>query len=170
MSETVKPIPDGSSRITPHLVIAGAAEAISFYEKAFGAKELHRMLCPATGKVMHAAMSFETSQVYLADEFPNYGSLGPKSIGGSPVVIHLYVEDVDAVFNTAVEAGATPTMPPMDMFWGDRYGKLVDPFGHQWSLATHVEDLTPAQMNEKMIECMNSMKQEAGEPVTSAAV
>ncbi len=156
MSQQVKAIPDGHPRVTPHLVIAGAPEAIEFYKTALGAREMHRMLCPQTGKIMHASIAFGDSMIYLAEEFPNYGSLGPKAVGGSPVVIHLYVEDVDAAFNQAVEAGATPVMPPMDMFWGDRYGKFVDPFGHQWSLATHIEDLTPEQMNAKMREFMSS--------------
>ncbi|WP_435021534.1 VOC family protein [Tundrisphaera sp. TA3] len=145
------PIPAGHHSITPHLIIDGAADAIEFYKKAFGAVELGRMPMPrADGSMMigHAAIRIGDSQVFLADEFPDYGAVGPKN--GSAVVIHLYVEDVDAVFAQAVEAGATVTMPVENMFWGDRYGKLVDPFGHHWSIAEHLEDLTHEQMAERM--------------------
>jgi PhnB protein len=145
------PIPDGQHAITPHLVIKGASEAIEFYKRAFGAEELHRMPMPGPdGQVRlgHAALQIGDSRLFLADEFPEYGSNGPN--GSSPVSIHLYVTDANAVFGRAVEAGATVTMPLADMFWGDRYGKLVDPFGHHWSIATHLEDLTPEQMAERM--------------------
>jgi PhnB protein len=145
------PIPDGQHAITPHLVIKGASEAIEFYKRAFGAEELHRMPMPGPdGQVRlgHAALQIGDSRLFLADEFPEYGSNGPN--GSSPVSIHLYVTDANAVFARAVEAGATVTMPLADMFWGDRYGKLVDPFGHHWSIATHLEDLTPEQMAERM--------------------
>jgi uncharacterized glyoxalase superfamily protein PhnB len=148
-----KPIPDGYQTVIPHLVIKGAAEAIEFYKKAFGATELSRMPMPDKDgrmKIGHAELQLGDSKVFLAEEFPDYGSVGPN--GSSPVTIHLYVEDVDAVFAKAVEAGATVTMPPADMFWGDRYGKLVDPFGHHWSLSTHKEDLTPEQVQERMAE------------------
>jgi PhnB protein len=136
--------------VTPHLVIKGAAKAIDYYVQAFGAEELCRMSCPQTGAVMHAALRIGSSQLYLADEFPEMGSRGPELVGGSPVTIHLYVDDVDEVYNRAVEAGATGVMPPADMFWGDRFSKVIDPFGHHWSIATHVEDLTPEQMKERM--------------------
>jgi PhnB protein len=150
-----KPIPDGSHSITPHLVVKGASEAIEFYKKAFGAEELCRMPFPGPDgqvRIGHAALKIGDSQLFLADEFPDYGSVGPQ--GNSPVTIHLYVTDTDAVFNKAVEAGAKAAMPPADMFWGDRYGKLVDPFGHHWSIATHKEDLTPEQMQERMAVAM----------------
>jgi uncharacterized glyoxalase superfamily protein PhnB len=148
-----KPIPDGYQTVIPHLVIKRAAEAIEFYKKAFGATELSRMPMPDKDgqlKIGHAELQFGDSKVFLAEEFPDYGSVGPN--GSSPVTIHLYVEDVDAVFAKAAEAGATVAMPPADMFWGDRYGKLVDPFGHHWSLSTHKEDLTPEQVQERMAE------------------
>ena len=144
-------IPDGHHTITPHLVIKGASDAIEFYKRAFGAEELSRMPMPGPDgqmKLGHAELQIGDSRLFLADEFPEYGSTGPD--GHSPVVLHLYVPDTDATFNRAVEAGATATMPPADMFWGDRYGKLVDPFGHHWSIATHLEDLTPEQMQERM--------------------
>lgn len=143
-------VPAGFRTVSPHLVIQGAAEAIEFYKQAFGATVSGCMQCPSTGKIMHAEIQIGDSMINLADEFPDYGSLSPKTIGGSPVVIHLYLPDVDATFQQAIDAGATVTMPLMDMFWGDRYGKLDDPFGHHWSLATHLEDLTEEQMKERM--------------------
>jgi PhnB protein len=145
------PIPNGRHTITPHLVIKGASEAIEFYKRAFGAEELYRMPFPGPdGRVTlgHAELQIGDSRLFLADEFPEHGSTGPN--GSSPVTIHLYVTDADAAFTRAVEAGATVKMPLADMFWGDRYGKVVDPFGHHWSIAAHVEDLTPEQMREKM--------------------
>src|SRR5258706_488227 len=143
----VKPIPEGMHSVTPHLVCAGAAEAIDFYKKAFNAVELSRMDGPQ-GKLLHGAIRIGDSMVMLADEFPDWGSLGPKSLKGSPVTIHLYVEDVDAFTARAVAAGAKVTMPIQDMFWGDRYGKLEDPFGHQWSVSTHVRDVSPEEMQQ----------------------
>jgi PhnB protein len=143
----VKPIPEGMHSVTPHLVCAGAAEAIDFYKKAFNAVELGRMDGPQ-GKLLHGAIRIGDSMVMLADEFPDWGSLGPKSLKGSPVTIHLYVEDVDAFTARAVAAGAKVTMPIQDMFWGDRYGKLEDPFGHQWSVSTHVRDVSPEEMKQ----------------------
>jgi uncharacterized glyoxalase superfamily protein PhnB len=145
------PIPHGFHTLTPHLIIKGAAEAIEFYKRAFGAKELSRM--PFAGqdgqvKLGHAALLIGDSRLFLADEFPEYGGVGPGPT--SPVTLHLYVTDVDAAFARAVEAGAKVTMPLDNMFWGDRYGKLVDPFGHHWSIAEHLEDLTPEQMQERM--------------------
>ena len=145
------PIPDGYHTITPHLVIKGASEAIEFYKRAFGAEELCRMPFPGPDgqvKLGHAELQIGNSRLFLADEFPGQGSTGPN--GSSPVSIHLYVTDADAAFGRAVEAGATVSMPLADMFWGDRYGKLVDPFGHHWSIAAHLEDLTPEQMQERM--------------------
>jgi len=145
------PIPDGFQSITPHLVVKGASEAIEFYKRAFGAEELCRMPMPgADGRVKlgHAELQVGNSRVFLADEFPEYGSTGPD--GNSPVTIHFYVTDADAAFGRAVDAGATVTMPLSDTFWGDRYGKVVDPFGHHWSIAEHLEDLTPEQMQERM--------------------
>jgi uncharacterized glyoxalase superfamily protein PhnB len=156
MASKVKSIPDGCHTITPHLVIRGASEAIEFYKKAFGAVESRRSLGPG-GKVMHAELMIGNSALFLADEFPEWGSNSPLHFKGSPVVLNLYVEDVDKVFNQAVAAGAKVTMPLQNMFWGDRYGKLVDPFGHEWSLATHIEDVPPAEMKKRMDEAMAQM-------------
>ena len=158
MQQQVRPIPEGFHTITPHLVCAGAAEAIEFYKKAFGAVEQGRMPTP-DGKIMHASLRIGDSPLMLADEFSDYGSLGPLALKGTPVVVHLYVQDVDAVYAQAVAAGAKATMPPADMFWGDRYGQLVDPFGHRWSLATHTRDMTPEQMREEMQKMMAQPQQ-----------
>jgi PhnB protein len=146
MSEKVTPIPEGYRTVTPHIVVRGAAEAIEFYKNAFGAVEDARMPGP-DGKLMHAQITIGDSIVMLADEFPEWGAVGPLTVGGSSVTLHLYVEDCDAAFNRAVEAGATAKMAPNDAFWGDRYGQLVDPFGHVWSVATHVKDVTLDEMN-----------------------
>ncbi|HXM81808.1 MAG TPA: VOC family protein [Burkholderiales bacterium] len=145
----VKPVPEGMHSVTPHLVCAGAANAIEFYKKAFGAVELAR-LPGSQGRLMHAAIRIGDSTVMLADEMPEWGSLGPKALKGSPVTIHLYVDDADAFVARAVKAGAKVTMPVDDMFWGDRYGKLEDPFGHHWSVGTHVRDVSPEEMQQAM--------------------
>jgi uncharacterized glyoxalase superfamily protein PhnB len=143
----VKPIPAGMHSVTPHLICAGAADAIEFYKNAFGAIELTRL--PAqSGKLLHASIRIGDSTVMLSDEFPAMGGLGPKSLNGSPVTIHLCVEDVDALAARAVAAGAKITMPVADMFWGDRYGQLEDPFGHRWSVSTHVRDVTPEEVQQ----------------------
>ena len=145
------PIPAGHHTLTPHLVIHGASEAIEFYKEAFGAEELGRMPFPGPDgqvRIGHAALQIGDSKLFLADEFPEQGGFGPS--GNSPVTIHLYVTDADATFARAVEAGATVSMPLANMFWGDRYGKLVDPFGHHWSIAEHLEDPTLEQMQERM--------------------
>lgn len=141
-STQVKPIPDGMRSVTPHLVCDGAAAAIDFYKAAFGAVEVGRMPGP-DGRLMHAQIRIGDSAVMLVDESPKFGMLGPKSLKGTPVTIHLYVPDVDAFVARAVDAGAKVVMPPADMFWGDRYGSLEDPFGHRWSVATHIKDLSP---------------------------
>ena len=145
----VRPIPEGAHSLTPHLVCAGAAQAIDFYVRAFGAVEEFRMPGP-DGKIMHACVRIGDSQLMLVDEFPEHGNVGPKALNGSPVTIHHFVENVDAVVKQAAEAGATVTMPPTDMFWGDRYASLVDPFGHRWSVATHQRDLSPEEIAEAM--------------------
>jgi PhnB protein len=145
----VKPIPDGMRSITPYLTCAGASDAIAFYTKAFGATELLR-LPGAQGKVMHAQIKIGDSVLMLGEECPEMNALGPKARQGTSVTIHLYVNDVDAAFAKAVEAGATVKMPLQDMFWGDRYGVLEDPFGHKWSLATHVRDVGPEEMQQAM--------------------
>jgi len=131
--------------ITPHLICAGASDAIEFYKKAFGAQEMMRLPGP-DGKLMHASVRIGDSIVMLVDEMPEWGALGPKALKGSPVTIHLMVDDVDAVYAQAVAAGATVKMPVDDMFWGDRYGQVIDPFGHVWSIATHMRDLTPEEI------------------------
>jgi len=143
----VKPIPEGMHSLTPHIVCAGAAEAIEFYKKAFGAVELLRVP-GAQGKLMHAAIRIGDSVVMLVDEFPEWGSFGPKSLKGTPVTLHLYVDNVDAAVEQAVGAGAKITMPVEDMFWGDRYGQVEDPFGHRWSIATHMRDVSPEELQE----------------------
>ena len=151
---SVKPIPEGMHTVTPHLVCAGAAEAIEFYQKAFGATDLSRV--PGeNGKLMHASVRIGDSVVMLNEEMPEWGAFGPKSLKGSAVTIHLYVENADAVFEQAVAAGAKITMPLDDMFWGDRYGKVEDPFGHQWSIGTHVRDVTPEEMQKAMEQMGN---------------
>jgi uncharacterized glyoxalase superfamily protein PhnB len=148
-TSTVKPIPDGMHSLTPHLVCAGGADAIEFYKKAFGAVELSRLPGPG-GKLMHAALRIGDSVLMLTDEFPEWGSFGPKALKGTSVTIHLYVEDVDAAVAQAAAAGAKITLPISDMFWGDRYGQVEDPFGHRWSVATHKRDLTPQEIQEGM--------------------
>lgn len=135
------PIPQGVHSVTPHLVCAGAADAMTFYAKAFNAQELMRLPGP-DGKLMHGCIRIGDSMVMLVDENPEWGSLGPNALKGSSVTLHLYVEDVDRQFQQAVDAGCTARMPPQDMFWGDRYGVVQDPFGHQWSIATHVRDVS----------------------------
>lgn len=150
----VRPIPGEFHTITPHLVCAGAAEAIEFYQKAFGAVELSR-ISGSDGKVMHASVRIGDSVAMLNEENPEWGAFGPKSLKGSPVTIHLYVENADAVFEQAIRAGARVTMPLDDMFWGDRYGKLEDPFGHQWSIGTHIRDVSAEEM-QKAMEQMGS--------------
>jgi uncharacterized glyoxalase superfamily protein PhnB len=145
----VKPIPDGMRTLTPHLVCAGAADAIAFYRRAFGAEELNRLPGP-DGRLMHATVRIGDSVLMLVDEMPEWGSLGPKALKGTAVTLHLYVEDADATFARAVEAGAKATMPVSEMFWGDRYGQVEDPFGHRWSIGTHVRDVTPEDMKRAM--------------------
>jgi len=156
MSKAESSIPRGHHSLSPHLIIAGAAKAIEFYKVVFGAIDVCQMPMP-DGRVGHAELKIGDSVLFLADEFPEMGGHSPLKLGGSPVCIHLYVEDVDAVFNRAVKHGATVKMPPADMFWGDRYGKLTDPFGHEWSVATHLEDLSEQEVIERGAAAMASM-------------
>lgn len=149
MTNRVKAIPTGFHTLTPHLVVKGASRAIDFYKKAFGAQEISRSPGPDGNTIMHADLKIGDSHVFLVDEMPQMGCRGPESIGATPVTIHMYVEDVDAAFGKAVAAGAKVRMPVADMFWGDRYGILTDPFGHSWSLATHKEDLTPEEIGKR---------------------
>ena len=139
---------DGQS-VTPHLVCAGAAEAIEFYKRAFGAVELMR-LPGRDGRLMHGSIAIGGGRVMLVDEMPECGALSPRSLKGTPVTVHLYVDDVDAFVDRAVKAGATLRMPVADMFWGDRYGVIVDPFGHSWSVATHQRDMTAEEIQDAM--------------------
>jgi PhnB protein len=146
---SVKPIPEGYHSVTPYLIIRGASDAIEFYKKAFGATELFRMPTP-DGKVGHAEIKIGDSPIMLADEYPDMGYNGPQSIGGTPVSLMIYVEDVDTVFNRAVDAGATVKEALQDKFYGDRIGTLVDPFGHRWHVSTHKEDVSMEEMQERM--------------------
>jgi PhnB protein len=150
-----KPIPDGYRTATPYLIIKGAAEAIEFYKRAFGATELLRM-ADAQGRVGHAEIKIGDSVIMLADEHPAMGYRGPRSLGGSSVSILLYLADVDAVFERAVRAGAKPQRPVADQFYGDRSGTLEDPFGHVWTVATHVEDVPPEEMQRRAEAAMKS--------------
>lgn len=144
----VKPIPDGYHSVTPYLICDRAADAIEYYKKAFGATELFRM--DHEGKIGHAELKIGDSPIMLADEFPQMGYRSPKSLGGTPVSIMIYVPDVDAVYKQAIDAGATEVKPLQDQFYGDRSGTLTDPFGHVWTIATHKEDVTMEEMNRRM--------------------
>jgi PhnB protein len=145
MTSNVKAIPEGYHTITPFLIVKNCADAIEFYKKAFDAEERYRMNMPG-GKVGHAELKIGDSVLMLADEFPEMKSLSPKSMGGSPVSMYVYVQDVDAMFNNAVTAGAIVLDGVKDQFWGDRHGRLEDPYGHLWSVATHKKDLSPDEM------------------------
>ena len=140
-----KPIPDGFNTITPHLVVSDASKAIEFYKKALGAQEIERFMTPDGKAVMHAQLKIGSSMLMLGNEMPPH-CLSPKTRGGTSVSLHLYLENADAGFDRAVKAGCTVKMPMADQFWGDRYGQVEDPFGHQWSLATHKQDLTQDQI------------------------
>jgi PhnB protein len=152
----VKPIPDNYPRVTPYLAIDGAAAAIDFYKKAFGAKERIRMDMP-NGKVGHAELEIGDSLLMLSDAFPGATSRPPTELGGTTAGAFMYVKDVDAVVKRAVESGATITMEIADQFWGDRFGSITDPFGHSWSIATHVEDVPPEEMAERAKAAMAAM-------------
>ena len=144
----VKPIPDGYHSVTPYLIVKGAAEAIEFYKKAFGATELFRM--DHEGKVGHAEIKIGDSPIMLADEHPGMGYIGPKTLNGTPVSLMIYVPDVDTIFNQAIKLGGVEMKPLQDQFYGDRSGTLTDPFGHVWTVATHKEDVTPEEMDKRM--------------------
>jgi PhnB protein len=151
---SVKPIPEGYHSITPYLFVRSAASAIDFYKNAFGATEIVRMVGP-NGKIMHAELRIGDSIVMLADENPPTGVMSPQTVGGFSVGLHLYVENVDAVIQKAVENGAKPLRPIKNQFYGDRSGSLLDPFGHMWSVATHVEDVSPEEMRKRMTAAMS---------------
>lgn len=147
MAQNVKPIPDGYQTATPYLIVNNAAQAIEFYKKALGAVEVVRL--ENNGKIMHAEIRIGTSVLMLADECPEMHALSPKTIGGSPISIMLYVDAVDDVVGRAVAQGATLTRPVADMFYGDRSGGIEDPFGHKWFIATHIEDVPPAELEKR---------------------
>jgi PhnB protein len=152
---SVKPIPDGYSQVTPYLCVDGAAAAIDFYSSVFGATERTRMPAPG-GKIGHAELQIGDSVVMLADEFPEMNIRSPKAIGGTPVTLSVYVEDVDGVVERAVAEGATALRPVEDEFYGDRSGQFEDPFGHRWSVATHIEDVSEEEMAKRASEAMGS--------------
>ena len=156
MTSKVKAVPDGFHTVTPHLTVRDANRALDFYKKAFGAEVLHVMPGPG-GKVMHAAVKIGDSIVMLADEFPEHGG----TAGASGDALHIYIDNVDAAFQRAVSAGASVKMPVMDMFWGDRYGQVVDPFGHTWSLATHTRDMSPEEMQKEQEKAFSQMSKSA---------
>ncbi len=155
ISSNVNPIPDGYNSVNISLTIKDAAKALDFYKEAFGAELLYSLPAP-DGKVMHAEIRIGNTNVMVSDEFPEWGALSPSSLNGSPTTLVLYVPDVDAAHAQAVAAGATDTMPPADQFWGDRMGSVLDPFGHKWSIATHIEEVTPEQMKERAEEWLKS--------------
>jgi PhnB protein len=153
MSKSTPPIPPGQENLIPHLVCSPCAEAIEFYKKAFGAEEINRMPAPDGRRIMHAQIRIGKSFVFLVDDFPEFcggKASSPTALKGTPVTIHHYVESCDAALKRALDAGATALMPATDMFWGDRYAVVTDPFGHKWSFATHLKDLTPAEMQAAM--------------------
>ena len=154
----VKAVPDGYHTLTPFLTVRDAARAIEFYEAAFGAKARGVAKGP-DGKVMHAELLIGDSIIMLSDEFPEFGCLSPQSVGGSPMGLHIYLDGVDAAFDRAVKAGAEIEMPVADQFWGDRYGKLKDPFGHKWSIGTHIKDMSADDMKRAMDEACAKMEQ-----------
>jgi uncharacterized glyoxalase superfamily protein PhnB len=145
----INPIPEGFSTLTPYLVVDGADKAIDFYKRAFGAELIDRAAGP-DGKVMNAQLKFGNSMLMLNDEFPDWGAVGPKKMGGTSITLHMYVPDVDAVFKSAVDAGCEVKMPLENQFWGDRYGVVVDPFGYKWGLATRVSQPTQADIEKAM--------------------
>jgi PhnB protein len=153
MSAKVKPIPEGHHTVTPYLFVRDGAKALEFYAKAFNARECVRMPGPG-GMIMHAEMKIGDSVIMLADENPQIGNKSPQSLGGTSVLIALYVEDVDKAFAQAISAGGKAMRPVNDQFYGDRAGSLVDPFGHLWHLATHIEDVAPEEMERRAAECM----------------
>ena len=158
MAAKVNPIPSGYHTATPYLTQSDCARAIDFYKRAFGAQEIVRMDA-MPGKIGHAELKIGDSIIMMADEMPGMGARSPQSLGGTTAGIFLYVTDVDASYKQAVDAGAKADSPPADMFWGDRFGKLTDPFGHSWSMATHKEDVAPAEMKKRMDEQRAKMTQ-----------
>lgn len=161
MAKRVSPIPQGYHSVTPYLAVSNGAQALEFYKRAFGAQEVMRNNDPQ-GKVTHAEIKIGDSFIMLSDEMPNSGLRSPQSLGGTTASLFLYVNDVDSTFRQAVSAGAKSEQPLADMFWGDRYGRLTDPFGHSWSLATHIEDVSPDEMKRRAQEAMKQRAHAAG--------
>lgn len=158
MSAQVNPIPEGFSTITPHMVIRNASDAIEFYKKAFGAEEIMRMPGPDGNSIMHAEIKIGNSMIMIVDERPDMTKVvSPQKLGGSTVGLTIYCEDADALFQRAIDAGATEMMKPMDMFWGDRYSKVVDPFGHVWEVCTHIEDVSPEECGKRAVDFFANM-------------
>jgi PhnB protein len=158
MAKHAQAIPQGFQTLTPGLAFKDAARAIDFYKKAFGAEEVSRMPGPGGRGVMHAEIRIGNSMLFVGDEFPGMGSRAPESLGGTTATLFLYVSDVDAAFKKAIAAGARELMPVADMFWGDRFGKVVDPFGQEWGLATHTEDLSPEEIQKRGRAWMEQME------------
>ncbi len=152
MAGKVTPVPEGFHTTTPHLVVKGAGKAIDFYKKAFGAEECYRMNGPDGDSVVHASIQIGDSMIMLGEEYPEMNVKSPSSLGGSPVTVHLYVDDADRMFEKAIDAGAEEIYPLENAFWGDRYGKVRDPFGHIWSIASRVEELSPEEMEKRAAE------------------
>jgi PhnB protein len=168
MPGQVKPIPEGFHTVTPYLTCHDAAKAIDFYKQGFGATEVTRMQTPH-GKIGHAELRIGDSMIMIADEMPGGEVRSPQSLGGTTTALFIYVKDVDSAYEKAVKAGAKAVMPPQDMFWGDRYGKLTDPFGHSWGLATHKEDVAPDEMKRRaeveMAKMASGRKTSSAQPV-----
>jgi len=160
MADIVKPVPDGVNTITAHLSVREAVKAIEFYQRAFGAQLIFIHNLP-NGKVMHATLKIGDSRFQLADEFPGMGTPAPLTLGGSPVVLNICVENVDALFDRAVAAGAKVTVPLANQFWGARYGQVVDPFGHSWALFSHVEDVSPEELKRRADAASVEMEKKA---------
>jgi len=161
MSQKVKPVPDQYHTVTPSIVVRDGAKAIEFYKRAFGAVELGRF--EMQGKIAHAEIRVGDSIMMLSEEFPEMGSKSPQTLGGTPVTLFLYVEDADASFKRAVDAGAKVEVPLADMFWGDRFGKVTDPFGHCWSIATHIEEVSREEMDKRAAAFMTQSRRSAAQ-------
>src|SRR5437868_4533571 len=166
MPQKAQAVPPGFHTLTPHLVVRNAPEALEFYKKALGAEVLNVAKTP-DGKVMHAALRIGDSMLMLNDEMPEFGALSPLANGGAGVTIHIYTEDADSAYNRAVSAGAQVKMPLMDQFWGDRYGIVTDPYGHSWSVAAHIRDMSPEEMESGMKDAMAKMPSPSAERKTA---
>jgi PhnB protein len=159
MPAPVERVPEGFHTVTPHLTVRDGMKLIEFYKQAFGAKEWRRSVAPDGKSLLHAELSIGDSRIFLNDEFPEMGALSPLGTNGTPVQIHLYVEDVDSLYQSALSAGAKVVMPLADQFWGDLYGVVEDPSGHRWALASHVRDMTPDQMKQAAAEMFGDKKE-----------